>query len=581
MSQRLPCPYCGNTQFEEENGILVCTSCGRQQEGGLQVADDDADFGTQGKVTRKKVEKTKIKVSKVYHGARGYRLYLLAWQNILWRQCHALMRGEGHMPEELWTVVKDLWSLKLTKLEHRLNSKGSSATDVETDDTTMDASSDTEGETASSSAKTISVQPKLWDTVALVYLSTLLLRHPMSLSKLYRLIRTEKVPFIRAIRHVPSDITSKLPSEHQLALDTITVPTQQELQKAVHRLLQDYNQDFGVAIPALNWKMLLFEWIQALGLPIEIYSAVTKLAELVGYDFTYEISSRGRTNGGAARRKRRSPVATSESQLVSLIVIATKLLYPFAIPYSGQSEHTLSPTGLYLDWQSWLNVHSSYYDDKRSSLWPARAIQTSANDIHDFDVESLDQYMDWYQATFTTPAPMLKEKKTDLENNILNTFPLHETSQAHNQGTEQSLTDENRTTADLTSQIQREAIRPFPPPTHNHPQPLTPTTNTNNEDTNATPPSTSQYLIFPKPHNLYATNTFFNEDASKNYIVSFHERAAELACLDTKRLLRAIRYTEKRLEAWHDRRRRAESETLLSGGEGGDIGEENAGEVRG
>lgn len=44
--------------------MIVCTRCGRQQEGGLQVADDDAEFGTQGKLNRMKVEKQKVKVTK-------------------------------------------------------------------------------------------------------------------------------------------------------------------------------------------------------------------------------------------------------------------------------------------------------------------------------------------------------------------------------------------------------------------------------------------------------------------------------------------------------------------------------------
>lgn len=573
MSQRLPCPYCGNTHFEEENGILVCTSCGRQQEGGLQIADDDADFGTQGKVTRKKVEKTKVKVSKVYRGARGYRLYLLAWQHILWRQCHALIRGEERMPEELWTVVKDLWSLKLAGLQHRLDSKGTSSTDVETDDITGDASSDAEGETASSSEKTGRLQPKLWDTVALVYFGTLLLRHPISLSTLYQLIHTEEVPFIRAIRHVPSDITSKLPSEHQLALDTTTIPTQRELQKAVYKVLQDYNQDFGIALPTLNWKILLFEWIQELGLPLEIYAAVKRLAQLVEYDFTYELLAGEKSQGGGARKKRRSPVATPEVQLVSLIVVATKLLYPFALPHPQTSQHTVSSTSSYLDWQSWLNIHSLYHKDKRLELKPDQAIQASAHDIHDFDLESLDQYMDWYQDTFTTPASVLREKKTDLENNILNMFPLQNISQANNQGPHQISIDESKNTADFVSQIQREAIRP----TLIQPQP--PTNDSDDEHPTASPPSTSNYHIFLNLHTLHLTSTFFTNDVSKNPIISFHERAAELACLDLKRLLRAVRYTEKRLEAWHDRQKRSEILPPVEegGGTGGDSGREVGG----
>lgn len=64
MSQLNPCANCGNYDFEDEDGVLVCTQCGRQQEGGLQVADDSGDFGTQGKISRKKVKKTKVKVTK-------------------------------------------------------------------------------------------------------------------------------------------------------------------------------------------------------------------------------------------------------------------------------------------------------------------------------------------------------------------------------------------------------------------------------------------------------------------------------------------------------------------------------------
>lgn len=76
MSQ--PCPYCGNRDFEEEDGLLVCTSCGRQQEGGLQVADDDADFGAQGKLVRRKIERQKVKVTK----SKAIRPYALLYANL-------------------------------------------------------------------------------------------------------------------------------------------------------------------------------------------------------------------------------------------------------------------------------------------------------------------------------------------------------------------------------------------------------------------------------------------------------------------------------------------------------------------
>ena len=554
MSQRQPCPFCGNTTFEEESGILVCTSCGRQQEGGLQVADDDADFGTQGKITRKKVEKTKFKVSKVYRGARGYRLYLLAWQNILWRQCYALIHGTSDVPEDLWTIVKDLWTLKLGGLEYRLDDHGRSS-GAEMDRVTEDLASDSEVDDASTSNRTTYLQPKLWDTIALVYLGSLLLRHPICLSKLYRLIRNEKLPFIRAIRHVPTEISSKLPSEYQLALDTTTIPTQQDLHNAVYKQFQDYTQNFSMILPALSWKIILFEWIQELGLPIEIYGMVKKLAELVSYEFTYELTLHEKSHEGQPRRKRRSPVAMPETQLISLIVVATKLLYPFKISTTLTTQEKASPSGLRIDWESWSAIHKSHLRHETSVMQPSQAIETASNDIHKLGPEALDQYMDWYEATFTTPEPVLKAKKTNLENSILDMFPLSLSDPIPRPSLEfeDAPPDERVRTMSLVSQLQHEAIFPAPAPSQpDHPD-IAP------EDAHPPSPPRARYQIFPNIDTLQATNIFFDNDVSKNYIVYFHEQAAELACLDLKKLLRATRYTEKRLEGWHSQQRRNEA----------------------
>ncbi|KAK5943858.1 hypothetical protein PMZ80_003139 [Knufia obscura] len=558
MSQRSPCPYCGNATFEEENGILVCTSCGRQQEGGLQVADDDADFGTQGKVTRKKIEKTKVKVSKVYHGPRGYRLYLLAWQHVLWRQCYALMNGSVKAPDELWHVVKDLWALKLSRLVHRLEDTGGRSTDAETDYATESRTSETEDEAVTDSTKAGSLRPKLWDSIGLVYLGILLLRQPMSLSQLYHLIRTEEVPFIRAFRSVPTDISSKLPSEYQLALDTTTIPSQYELQQAVYKLLQDYCVSFGITIPSLNWKALLFDWTQELGLPLEIYSAVKKLAALIEFDFTYQLSHHSDLEGGTTRKKRRSPVAMPDAQLISLIVVATKLLYPFDFHIEGRAQPFGSSASLRIDWSTWLTIQKSHVASNTSAtsqtMQPDRAIETSAPDIHDFNPEALDQYMDWYQATFTTPEPVLKAKKTDLENSILNMFPLSDLPAASTQEGSQARENDSAETGTLVSQIQREAI--LPATATAVPRPDSPGSDSDSDNNDEHANYRSSYLIFPKPEILQATDIFFGNDTSKNHVTYFHERAAALACLDVKRLLRAVRYTEKKLEAWHYQQRR-------------------------
>jgi hypothetical protein len=49
---------------------------------------------------------------------------------------------------------------------------------------------------------------------------------------------------------------------------------------------------------------------------------------------------------------------------------------------------------------------------------------------------------------------------------------------------------------------------------------------------------------------------------------AFYEAAAEASCMSVERLVRAVRQTETRIEAWKRERRRAERF-----GEGGDIGD--------
>lgn len=110
-----PCDRCGSTAFHDEDGKIVCHN-GHDQ-GRTVTAEDDADFGRQGTVVRKKVDKVKVRTSKgqdsssllrplterrvVLHGAKAYHLFLQCWQFILWKQCHVLVHQKG-LPAELW-----------------------------------------------------------------------------------------------------------------------------------------------------------------------------------------------------------------------------------------------------------------------------------------------------------------------------------------------------------------------------------------------------------------------------------------------------------------------------------------------
>lgn len=378
-----------------------------------------------------------------------------------------------------------------------------------------------------------------------MYLSTLLLRIPLPLSKVYHLIRAEELPFIRAIRHIPYEMTSRLPSEYQRALDTTTVPTPVELQQAVNHLVYSYAQDFGISIPALNWRILLFEWLQTLALPIEVYPAVKQLVTLTNFDFIYDCGTEKRVHERNGRNKpRKTPVVWPEMQLISLIIVATKLLFPFPIPITATTTHPRSPTEpststIRLDWSIWLSLHKQQVNsqNRNEPIKPGKEIEIHDTDLLEMSDDALDAYMDWYQRTFATPDSVLATKKTNLEKSILDMFPVPSIPRIPHK----AVKDLNQAD-DLTRKVQREAILP-------------PAQNTSGAGDNET---RNAYLVFPSLESLEATNSFFSGEVEKNPVLYFYEKAADVACVDLERLVRAVRYTERKLEKWVEAKRRDE-----------------------
>lgn len=356
---------------------------------------------------------------------------------------------------------------------------------------------------------------------------------------------------------MPVEITSKLPPEYQEALDTLAIPTAVELERATYKLLQDYTTVYGMSMPSLNWRILLFQWIQSLCLPIEIYQATEKLAEIVNYDFTYRFPApQTSATGQSDHKSRRGPTSTPEGQLISLIVIATKFLFPFNLSLSIPSRSTTSPqssgASIKLDWQTWHRIHSAPSHTSStppSYLPPSKAITLTPSDIQTLPTEALDSYMAWYEKTFVAPEPVIQQKKTDLERTILDMFPLSLPSVpsiSTNANTFLGGAGFENVTSKI-SQAQKEAIRPSSPP-----RSLPHGAGSGCEDGSWMP----SYLVISDLKALHATEAFFNHDTSENAVVYFHDQAAKLACLDVKRLLTAVRHTERKIEKWAEEQKR-------------------------
>jgi uncharacterized Zn finger protein (UPF0148 family) len=58
------CPNCGWTEFEDDEGRIVCSNCGRVQDRNLITEEEGVEGGIKGNVVRKKRTKEKVKASR-------------------------------------------------------------------------------------------------------------------------------------------------------------------------------------------------------------------------------------------------------------------------------------------------------------------------------------------------------------------------------------------------------------------------------------------------------------------------------------------------------------------------------------
>lgn len=328
----------------------------------------------------------------------------------------------------------------------------------------------------------------------------------------------------------------RLPPEYHRALDTVTIPAMSDLQNAVGDLIGIYQKDFQFVFPALNWKILLFEWIERMALPIEIYSASKRLVEILKFDFTYSLpQEKSSKDKGQQRRFRKTAIFWPEAQLISILVVATKLLFPFPLtalpsgPYIRSKHlHLSAPTSdlMKLSWSDWLSLHRA--DDsakaQQHAIAPGKEMEVHDTDILEMSDDAIDAYMDWYQQMFTVPDTASAPRQTDFERTVLNMFPLvkpHDTPRSRG-------TQNDQLERMLCQKVQTEALLP------------------GEENTERI------YPVFSSVEQLETMNTRSGVGAELNPILLFHQTAADTACMDRKSLLDAVRYSERKLEKWFE-----------------------------
>ncbi|KAF5664058.1 hypothetical protein FCIRC_10937 [Fusarium circinatum] len=378
------CPECGARRWYLENGLRFCSN-GHQVEGFIQFdIGDDVDAGQLGKKTKKDKE---VKEKELRHltGHAGKNLFLECLQLVLRQQLLWLVQSKGH-PEELETVVRDLWDLRIRGSGALLAEEGtqqmgdglaifsSQPTGTEKDDAPK-----TQGTRARSwNSEVISdwPVPRMIETLALCYLGCLLLRIPTTIGELCAWANSRRMPYKRSYYDLPEEMQDRLPSAYTRALK---LPLRSSLRgidmhNAVLDLALSYHHNYGIA-SAL--KTLATPVLTVL---VETLITARSILSVMKFSFQLPIE-----------QSRRFHVDYPEILLMSAIVVAAKLCFPL-----GQHAPFLRAAGteqsIRFDWRTWSKGAQELIEASQTPVKEPSFDQVTADQVTSMSTEELDQY---------------------------------------------------------------------------------------------------------------------------------------------------------------------------------------------
>ena len=120
---------------------------------------------------------------------------------------------------------------------------------------------------------------------------------------------------------------------------------------------------------------------------VDIYTAARRLAKLLKFDFTFPDDM---------NRQSQRPIAYPETQIICLIIIATKLCQPFD-DITRVPESITDPTALKINWEVWQKIMK---DEPPKGFRKGQQIGVTDSEALQWNEQKLDEYLDWYQRTW-------------------------------------------------------------------------------------------------------------------------------------------------------------------------------------
>jgi len=207
----------------------------------------------------------------------------------------------------------------------------------------------------------------------------------MTLADIHKWINDGELLYYRVAKEVPLGMRTRLPGAYQGLLDVQELLQPQNLHQRVMRTVAMLKSEFGMTIPPINIALVLYRWLRLLALPLEAFVATQRLMRVLEVDGNF--SDRGRI----------AVLRYPEVRLMAVMVIATKLLFPFD-DIERDVEEDANSTALSMDWQQWTSVIKDDTDQNPAEqpLTFKEAFEFDEASCMEASEDTLDAYLDWY-----------------------------------------------------------------------------------------------------------------------------------------------------------------------------------------
>lgn len=268
--------------------------------------------------------------------------------------------------------------------------------------------------------------PSLLEISCLLCVGAILLKIPLTVADLYQWIQNGDLLYYRAAKEIPLTMRDRLPGHLQEQLEPQTLVSPDVFHRNVLILLSTFSTDFGMAVSPINQPLVLYRFVTELCLPLEIYVAVQRLARLMDLEFAYAVDAKSWSN---------MSLRFPEIRLMALVVIATKLLFPF--DDTRRYAASASDLGaLQMDWQLWADLHRLDRDTEEGRGAADRlsfedAFTMTEAESLELAGDRLDQYLRWYEANIASEEVRARGRagrEADFRRTLFKLFPTHSSS---------------------------------------------------------------------------------------------------------------------------------------------------------